>query len=255
MRVLTLLLRIGGGSLICLMPLALYFLFLATLNQRRRPTMLTGLWDFTCLLLGLSGFLLLGGPILVGAINSALRNILLSGTFAEFRAAWRSSGMVWSILAGSYLASLTALIALFMLLRRKVTVIYNVGPDALSELLTGLLEAKNLKWRHLPGGLEIVRPRGSVDGEPRAMMHDDRAVLTIRSFPALRHASLEWRDGETALLRAEVESGVDELLQTMEAGPNPAGGWFMSTAITIFVIMLIWMAFLIWVMAAHPKGF
>jgi hypothetical protein len=254
-RVLTLLFRIGGGSLICLMPLALYFLFLATLNQRRRPTMLTGLWDFTCLLLGLSGFLLLGGPVLVAAINSALRNIMLSGTFAEFRAAWRSSGMVWSILAGAYLASLSMVIALFMLLRRKVTVIYNIDPDALPDLLTGLLDGEGLRWRRVPGGLEIVRSRGALDGDQRPPLPGDRAFVAIRSFPALRHVSLEWRHAETALLREEVESRVDKLLQTTESAANPAGGWFMSTAITIFVIMLIWMAFLIWVMVAHPKGF
>jgi hypothetical protein len=245
---LTLLFRIGAGSLLCLMPLALYFLFLATLNQRRRPTMLTGLWDFTCLLLGLSGFLLIGGPVLVGALDSAWRHIMLSGNFEAIKAAWSTSIVIWSTIAGCYLTGLALLIGVSMFRRRNVTVIYNVDPDALPEVLAGVMEQRGCKWRPALGGFEIIR-QGNDDAPRR------RAFVSIRSFPSLRHASLEWRADHDPVFRQAIEADADKLLQALDSPANPAGGWFMSTAVTIFGIMLIWMIFLIWIMVSHPKAF
>src|SRR5258708_11566556 len=51
--------------LLCLFPLAIYFLILAILNRRDHPVAVSGTWDFAGVLLAASGFLLLGGPLLL----------------------------------------------------------------------------------------------------------------------------------------------------------------------------------------------
>jgi hypothetical protein len=236
---LTFLIRIGAGSLFCLAPLALYLLFLATLNHRRRATMLSGVWDYTCLLLGLSGFLLAGGPVLVSAVDSGWRSYWFGGHFADLKKVWHTNGVIWSIIAGGYLTAVGGLIGLFMFLRKRTTVIYNIDPPALPEALIAALDECRLTWRQVMGGVEIGR--AGVGG-----------FVTIQSFPLLRNASLQWRD-EDPLVRQEVEAAIDKLLQASESPANPVGGWFMTAAVTLFVIMVIWMAFLIWALLVHPK--
>jgi hypothetical protein len=236
---LTFLIRIGAGSLFCLAPLALYLLFLATVNQRRRATMLSGIWDFTCLLLGLSGFLMAGGPVLVSAIDSGWRSYWFGGNFANLKKVWDTNSVIWSIIAGGYLTALAGLIGLIMFFRKRTTVIYNVDPQALPEALIAALDACRLTWRQVMGGVEIGRA-------------GDGGFVAIQSFPLMRNASLKWRN-EDPLVRQEVEVAIDKLLQASDSPANPAGGWFMTAAVALFVIMVIWMVFLIWAMLAHPK--
>ncbi len=201
--------------------------------------MLPGVWDYTCLLLGLSGFLMAGGPAIVSAIDSGWRGYWFGGNFADIAKKWHTSGLIWSIIAAAYLLALGGLIGLFMLLRRKTTVIYNVDPQALPESLIAALDSCHVPWRHVLGGIEIGR--GGVAG-----------FVSIQSFPALHHASLRWRD-EDALVRQEVEAALDKALQSSESPANPAGGWFMATSVTLFVMMVIWMIFLIWALLVQPK--
>jgi hypothetical protein len=214
-------------------------LFLATLNHRRRPTMLSGVWDFTCLLLGLSGFLIAGGPVLVSAIDSGWRSYWFGGNFADLKKVWHTNSVIWSIIAGGYLTALAGLIGLFMFLRKRTTVIYNVDAQALPEILIAALDACGLTWRQFRGGVEIGR--AGIGG-----------FVSIQSFPALRHVSLKWSD-EDPLVRQQVDAAIDTLLQTSESPANPAGGWFMTVAVALFAIMVIWMVFLVWVLLAHPK--
>jgi hypothetical protein len=249
------------------MPLSIYLLFLAYLNQRHRPTMLSGPWDFAGVLLGLCGFIVVGGPMLLAMLDSAWRSHLFRGNFAQVRAMWSANNVVWSTIAIAYAVVLISGICLFIYLRRKVTVIYNVDAGALEDVFVGVLDALGINWRRVAGGFELGgRKRRSVivdedasqaaDTVPSPRLPQDLAGLTafvqLDVFPSLCHATLRWYDYDPPL-RREVEIQLEKLFATTESPENPAGGWFMTAAVALFFIMLLWMGFLIYQMFAGPK--
>jgi hypothetical protein len=237
---LSLILPIIASSLVCLMPVAIYLLFLAHLNHRRSPTMLSGQWDFTYLLLGLSGFLLTGGPLLLVTLDSAWRNFAFNGTFGRLREAWHGSGAAGSTIVGGYLVAMAALIGFFMNLRRKVTVIYNIDPVSLQGMLTAAVDARDLGWRSVLGGIEISA------GKFRT------ALVLIDTFPTARHATLRWVDSDP-LLRRDVETELASAMRLTQSPVNPFGGWLLTTAVATFTTMLLCMIYLIWTVFTNHK--
>src|SRR5205085_2045875 len=116
---------IGSGCLVCLMPLAVYLLYLSYVNGRSSPTLISGPWDFGALLLGLSGFLLLLGPFVVTLIDSAWRSHAY-GSWANLKGIGRKEAILGSIIATGYYLMLLVLIPLLLRTRRRVTALYNV---------------------------------------------------------------------------------------------------------------------------------
>ena len=57
----------------CLFPPALYCLVLASVNNRRRPTLVSGPLDFAGVLLASAGFLIVGGPLALAGMHDAWR--------------------------------------------------------------------------------------------------------------------------------------------------------------------------------------
>jgi hypothetical protein len=254
---------IGSGCLVCLMPLALYLFFLASLNQRPRPTLVSGSWDFAAALLGLSGFLLVGGPVLLSALDSTWRSYLFRGNFAQVRAAWETNSIIWSTIAGFYLVLLGGGSALVLRARGRVTVIYNLDPATLPDTLTAALDGLGLPWRRVLGGYEIGGKRRkavvldddapAADAKPALDPGGRSAFVVIDTFPGLCHASLKWLDPDP-LLRREVEAALVKALDATESPENPAGGWFMTASVSLFFILILWMAFLIYTMVANPRA-
>ncbi len=263
------LILIGAGCLVCLMPLALYLFFLAWLNQRQRPTLVSGPWDFACVLLGLSGFLLVGGPILLSLFDSTLRSHLFSGNFERMRTAWNANSMIWSTIAASYFALLVCCIVLLLLLRRRVTIIYNVDTTTLEETLITALDSLGLPWQRVVGGFQIggrslkkttilddeetsEKPTAPISRQP-VLLAGQSAFFRIEAFPAFHHATLRWRDYDP-LLRGEIEAQLEKTFAQTESPPNSAGGWFMTASIALFFVMLAWMGFIIYWIISHPKA-
>lgn len=259
---------IGSGCLVCLMPLAIYLLFLAYLNQRGRPTMVSGPWDYASLLLGLSGFILIGGPVLLSTLDAAWRAYWFGGNFNRVQAVWHTNSVIWSTIAAGYVAGLAGIVGTFMYLRRKVTVVYNVDTTTLESMLVGALDRLGLSWRRVAGGYDV----GGRKRRP-AILDDDGAAaakapaevppapenlsgltafVQIDTFPSLGHATIRW-EGYDPLLRREVESELAKVFAATESPHNPAGGWFMTAAVALFFVMLMWMAFLIYHMMTGPK--
>ena len=65
------------SGLVFLFPLAFYILFLAYLNARQRATMVAGVWDFVGVLFALSGFLILGGPLIIRGLHEQFNFLML----------------------------------------------------------------------------------------------------------------------------------------------------------------------------------
>src|SRR5258706_6193076 len=88
----------------CLFPASLYCLFLAMLHQRRRPTIISGPWDAAGVLLALSGFLLIGGSILIFTLHGTAREWLVHGRhWHDIRAAHaRETWLTWALWGGYF---------------------------------------------------------------------------------------------------------------------------------------------------------
>jgi hypothetical protein len=257
---------IGAASLVCLMPLALYFLFLAHLNYRQRPALLSGPWDFTFLLLGLSGFLMIGGPVLLSVFDSTWRSFYFEGNFKRLNDVWHRNSLIWPMVATGYVITMIVLIVYGLHLRRSVSIVYNLKPGSLEEILVKAVELCELDWRKALGGIEIGIPkkeRATIDeGDRREHKADPNrsfhraAFVQIEAFPAFFNASMKWNKFgffSDPLLRKEVETRIQKILQSTESPPNRVGSWLMTTAVSIFVTMLLWMGFLIWTVFSRQK--
>src|SRR5262245_54900401 len=117
------------AGVFCLAPLALYLLWLATVTRRERPTLVSGQWDFVGLVLGLSGFVLFGGGLVLSLFQSNFR-YWMRGNFESLRAAWGQEKVTWVLLALLYLIAVTGWIVLTLAARRRSLVVYNVDPAA-----------------------------------------------------------------------------------------------------------------------------
>jgi hypothetical protein len=249
---------IGSGCLVCLLPLALCFLFLSFLNNRRQPTLLSGAWDLAFLLLGLSGFFVVGGPIMLSAFDSLLRGYLFEGNFGQIRAMLRSDAVAWSILCASYVATLAVGINVLLRWRRRVSVIYNLSAADPEILVTQALGRLTTPWRKLNGIFEIQpeapaatlgTATGSANGNSNSFV--GASTLQVDAFPTMRHVTLTWYNAEP-LVRRAVEGELTKELDSVTSPPNPAGSWFLTGAVALLFVMLLWMGVLIFWMIRAP---
>jgi hypothetical protein len=217
------------GVPVCLLPLAAYLLALATLNHRRPPTLLSGASDFAGALLGLSGFLVLGGPV------------LLTGFQEDWRRFWlhRDPPPVgWWVVAALYLVGLLALLGWLLARRRRVTVIYNARPALVREALAAVLGRLGRHWTEGPGHFLLRTPDGEMPGKPPG----EPLLVELDTLAGFRHATLVWhRAGRFE--RAEVEAALrDELARLDTITPDPAGNplvnWLLTAAVSLTILAL-----------------
>jgi len=111
---------LGSGCLVCLMPLALYLLYLAHLNGRTPPALVPGPWDFGAVLLGLSGFLILAGPLLLTLVSAVWRSYAFGG-WADLKSVGAREAWAGSLMAVGYLILMGVGIFTLLRARRPVT--------------------------------------------------------------------------------------------------------------------------------------
>ncbi len=260
-------------ALVFLFPVAAYCLYLAMLNSREHPTMLSGPWDFLGVLLGTSGFLLVGGPTILSAFYGGWRNQTALG-IAPIKGgpeAWYFWVIVW-------LCYLTAIVvgAIIMLRkRRNVTVIYNIEPAMLDQLLVRIIEQYQLACRRIgnrlfitpavhktvavPSALgqygitaERTGPSVPTNGEPLPGPPDERrASLELEPFLSMCNVTLRWQGD--ASLRHDLEAELERELRSAPAPENASAGWFMTAASSIFgVLFLALVVFIVWRLRRGP---
>jgi hypothetical protein len=256
-----------------LLPLAVYLLILALLNRGQHPVLVPGTWDCAGLLLASSGFLLLGGPA------------VLTGFYEEWRLTWllgqtrllRGLGESWSFWVGlwmSYFVLVIAGAAWLLASRRCLTSIYNVEPAAFQDALRQVLDRTGLEWALAGANRLMIRWREpAADNQPlesarleeysresveavdlsgrgpgnrsvAQVSPDDGVMVSFEPFAALRHMTLRW-SSPSAAVRREVEAELGRTLQTIYTADNPAGRWFMSCAVSLFLVCLFALAGLI----------
>ncbi|QJW92847.1 hypothetical protein [Frigoriglobus tundricola] len=196
----------------CLIPLTMYLLWLARITRRDHPAAVSGSWDLAGLVLGLSGFIVFGGGLLLTLLQSNFR-YLMRGNFEALRAAWVQEKLTWSLLVCLYLIFVLGGIGLTYLSRRRALVVYNIEPVEFETMLVEVFEQI---------GRSVTR-RGKVWG-------DDAALCELDEFDAGRTVTLRWLSHDERLFE-EVERRLRAAVATHPADDNPASRWLMSGAV------------------------
>lgn len=258
------------GGLVFLFPVAAYCLFLAMINNRAQPTMVSGPWDFAGVLFATSGFLFLGGPTVLGAFHSRYRMALAQGHLPNPSSIFGSSGWeLWAVLWGLYFVIVLGGAVLLLLRRRAVTVVYNIDAATLEHVLGLALSQLHLRGVRVghrlfvsPAKDAAVREPGTeaIQAAPRypegglapaLELSGDRPgagtlvekaleapagkkpALYIEPFHAMRNVSLRWRAGNDTL-RDDVEAELARELARISTEDNPVAGWFLTVASCLF---------------------
>jgi hypothetical protein len=198
----------------CLAPLAIYLLWLAQITRKSRPTILGGAWDYAGLLMGLSGFILFGGALVLSLLQTNFR-YWMRGNFEGLRAAWIQEKVTWIILAGTYLTLVIGCIALTLASRRRTIVLYNINPNAFETTLTEVFEQMD----------RPIERRGNAWFGPMGAQ-----LFELERFARGRTVTLRWVS-EDRLLFQEVERHIRESARTFTADENPSTHWLMAAAV------------------------
>jgi hypothetical protein len=199
------------ANLFCLTPLSIYLFYLAVLARRDRPTVVSGTWDFAGLTVGLSGFLVFGGGIVLTLLQSNFR-YWLRGNLEAFRAAWGSERTAWIIISTIYVLGIVCGIALTLAARRRSLVVYNIEPTDFESAIVDAFE-------------QLGRPlerRGNqwLAGIP---------LFELDSFEGGRTVTLRWV-AEDAHLFYEAERLLRQTTRNLATDDNPAAPWLMACA-------------------------
>ena len=200
------------AGVVCLIPLAIYLAWLAQITRRDRPTVLSGPWDFTALALGLSGFILFGGAMVLSLLQSNFR-YWMRGNFEALRAFWIQERVTWSLLVCFYLALVTGAVALALAARRRSLVVYNVEPAAFEALLTEVFE-------QLGRGLER-RGKLWVGGVP---------LFELDTFEAGQTVTLRWVSDDQRLFE-DVSRHLRAALATHPTAESGVSKWLRAAAV------------------------
>ncbi len=201
------------AGIFCLAPLAFYLLWLSTLTRRERPTIVSGQWDFVGLVLGLSGFVLFGGGLVLSLFQSNFR-YWMRGNFESLRAAWGQEKVTWILLAVVYLLCVIGWIFLTLTSRRRSLVVYNVEPAAFEATIAEVFEQLN----------RPVERRGNlwVSGVP---------LFELDRFVGGRTVTLRWI-AEDHLLFQDVERLLREAIRNVSNDDNPATRWLTAGSLS-----------------------
>jgi hypothetical protein len=216
----------------------------------------SGVWDFIGLLFAASGFLLVGGPGILSALNERWRMYWLLGQPPGANGGTEGGWQFWVFLSVLYFGLIVGGAAFLLLRRRHVTAIYNVDPavaeDALAEVCQGLgvqpVRSGNLFLfgivvgrtpptrfgiregiqapHYLP--VEGVALSGSAPPAeaPGRDLLGQAAILEVDSFGLMNHVTLRW-DPPDPPLRHEVETALARRLTETPAPDSELGGWLL----------------------------
>jgi hypothetical protein len=261
-----------------LFPLAVYLLVLGVINRRRRPLLVSGIWDGVGLIFAVSGFLLFAGPAVFSSLNERWRMYWLLGQSDAALARPDGAWQLWVFLSILYFALVVAGTAFYFWRQRHVTAVYNVEAEEVEETVTAICEGLGLEpvrsggmflfgltpglapERHDAGGERIQPPHylpvagrepkevmPAIASEPLAPENTvvgQTAVLELDSFPLMSHVTLRW-DPADSPLRPLIESELSRQLAETPAPDSALGailltlGFLLLTGVCAGVFVLV----------------
>ncbi|VTR91550.1 unnamed protein product [Gemmata massiliana] len=207
------------AGVVCFIPLALYLLWLSQVTRRERPTPIAGPWDFTGVALGLSGFIVFGGVMVLSLLQSNVR-FWMRGNFEQLRAVWIQEKVTWSLLVFFYLTVVLSGIGLALLARRRSLVVYNVEPAVFEVLVTEVFE-------------QLGRPverRGN-------LWLSEAPLFELDTFEGGHTVTLRWVSNDQRLFE-DTTRLLRTALATQPSDENPVSRWLMSAAIGSGTVVL-----------------
>lgn len=201
----------------CLIPLALYLLWLAQVTKRDRPTAIPGAWDFAALLFGLSGFILFGGGLVLTLFQSNFR-YWMRGNFEALRAAWVQEKVTWTLLVLFYLVMVLGGAAVTLLGRRRSLVVYNVEPAAFENLLA-----------------EVFAQLGQPVERRGKQWVNGIALFELDTFEGGRTVTLRWLSHDLRMFE-DVVRQLRAALPTLTTQENPATRWLNAASVGCGVV-------------------
>ncbi len=245
-----------------LFPLAVYLLVLGVLNRRRRPLLVSGLWDGIGLLFAVSGFLLFAGPAVFSSLNERWRMYWLLGQADAALARPDGAWQLWVFLSILYFALVVGGVAFYFWRQRSVTAIYNVEAEEVEQTVTAICEGLGLDPVRSGGmflfglslglapekqgtsGSSIQAPHylPAAGREPKEAIPvanailGQTAILELDSFPLMSHVTLRWDPADTPL-RPLIESELSQQLAETPAPDSALGavlltlGFFLLTCV------------------------
>lgn len=248
-----------------LTPLAIYLLVMGYINRLPRPVMVSGVMDGIGLLCAASGFVGLGGPVLLSSVSDRWRLYWLLGESSPWRDLF-TSGSPWQVLAVGYFLLVVTWAAVLLYRRRATTCIYNAEPGVIEEILgdacgrlglepiqtNGVFVFGLLADNHTPPAPTGVQAPHALhvvgqivpESEPPLSERPDpalvglSAVLELEAFHPLKHVTLHWSPAHSPL-RTAVETELAVLLEHTAAPDHETGVWLNMLAWGLLMLNLL----------------
>jgi hypothetical protein len=226
------------GTFVCLFPVMLYCLFLAGLNNRPRPTLVPGSWDFAMVLLATAGFWMIGGPVLLAGFQEQAKHIILRGSFTTIRDHFHVRIWPWGLLWLAYFLLVVAGSAWILRRRRTVAVLYHIDGESAHAAIEAALARSGWSWSRQNNAYVV-------EGK-------SRAVLDVAVAPTLRTVALHWQPGGEAF-HEPFAAALTEVLADYASGENPVVGWLLTVAIVLFALMVFCVILFVVFMMSLPR--
>ena len=185
-----------------LLPLGVYFNWIAGVHRRPQPVVLSGIADLALVLAGLVGFLPTLLIVALFALQSNAR-LLARGSGQLNAELWAEERLAWLLTAVLFFVIVAGVVGQALLARRGTLAVYNVGRLALEQAVHDVLT-----------GLGLTAARfGNVWG-------DGREILSVDPVPGFGYATIRFRTGDPRL-REELDRN---LRLRLDQTPGANGG-------------------------------
>ena len=206
------------AGLFCLAPVSFYLCWLAGVNRRDTPTVVAGSWDFAAVLGSLSGFLVVGGVLLLSFVSSN-GQLFTGGNVDRLKMVFEAQWLTWLALFIGYAAVIGIAATAGAKGRQRWLAVYNLDADTAERVIDSALERSGL----------TAKREGN-------LWADDRRLVEARTFHGTGHTTIRIVCPHTRQ-REEIERHLRSELAAVECGPGPAAPWFSSVAVGSVILV------------------
>lgn len=211
------------AGLFCLAPLSFYLCWLAGVNRRDKPTVVSGVWDFVGVFASLFGFLLVGGAVLLSFVSNNGR-LFTDGNADRLKMVFEVQWLTWLALIIGYTGLVVIVVVAGLRGRRHSLAVYNLDADTAERVVVAALERSGL----------VAERTGDLWVETAA---NRQRLLLVKTFHGTSHTTIRLVCPQ-ARVREDIERHLRSELAATETAPSPAAPWFTSTAIATVMVVL-----------------